>query len=114
MSYERNAGSAHSDLDQRLQARALVLALEPRLTPGQVADALVAMAGATPAAPIAARRALARLRSANRLRPSARTERAIEALGLALARVLQGRTVSFARRRDQDAGVRNARGDSDS
>lgn len=111
MSNHRDASAPHSDLDQRLRARALVLALEPRLTAGQAADSLVAMAGLTPAAPIAARRALARLRSANSHRPSARTERAIEALVLALARVQRRGTVAEAPRRDQDVGVANARGD---
>ncbi|HEX2701273.1 MAG TPA: hypothetical protein VHM89_13820 [Acidimicrobiales bacterium] len=77
----------HADLDQRLQARALVLAIEPRFTARGAAEALVAMAGASPAAPIAARRALARLETANLHRPSERTERAIEALALALAAV---------------------------
>lgn len=114
MSHYRDAGALHPDLDHRLQARALVLALEPRMTPGQVADALVAMAGATPAAPIAARRALARLRSANRLRPTARTERAIEALGLALARVQQRRSVPSRHGVTKDVGVRNARGERNS
>lgn len=84
--------SVHTDLDHRLQARALVLALEPRLTAGQAADALVAMAGVTPAAPIATRRALARLETAASYHPSDRTRRAITALGLALARV-QERTL---------------------
>lgn len=87
MSQYRDDGSLRSDLGLRLRARALVLTLEPTLTAAQVADALVDMAGVTPAAPIAARRALARLESANSLRPSARTERAIQALGIALARV---------------------------
>lgn len=81
----------HVDLDQRLQARALVLALEPRLSAVQAADALVAMAGETPAAPIAARRALARLETAASYYPSERTRRAITALGLALTRVQQQR-----------------------
>src|SRR5215213_7084112 len=77
----------HPDLEHRLQARALRLALEARFTVPQAAEALVAMAGRTPAAPIAARRALVRLQTANSLRPSERTERAIASLGLALAGV---------------------------
>jgi hypothetical protein len=91
------ADRGHPDLDQRLQARALVLALERRLTVPQAADALEAMAGATPAAPIAARRALARLVRANRIQPSDRTQRAIESLRLALTHVQERRTARTGR-----------------
>lgn len=91
MSLSRDDGALHSDLDLRLQVRALFLAREPKLSPAQAADALVAMAGATPAAPIAARRALERLETANSHRPTERTRRAIEALRLALARVQERR-----------------------
>lgn len=68
------------------------------------------MAGGTPAAPIAARRALARLESANIHRPSERTGRAIEALGIALARVQERRRLALLPPTDKDVGVSHARG----
>lgn len=77
----------HPDLDRRLRARALVIALQGELSASEAADALVAMAGATPATPIAARRALARLENANSLRPSTLTAAAAEALRLAVGRL---------------------------
>lgn len=64
-----------------------MLALQPEITVSEAADTLVATAGATPAAPIAVRRALTRLQSANDHRPSHRTAEAVEALRLALARL---------------------------
>lgn len=78
---------AHPDLDHRLQARALALALRPDVTADLAAESLVAMAGATPAAPIAVRRALERLETANGVRPNDLTGRAVEALAIALGRV---------------------------
>lgn len=81
------APRAHPDLDHRLQARALALALRPDVTADLAAESLVAMAGATPAAPIAVRRALERLETANGVRPNDLTSRAVEALAIALGRV---------------------------
>lgn len=75
------------DLDHRLQARALALALRPDVSADLAADSLVVMAGATPAAPIAVRRARDRLESANGVCPNALTGKAVEALTLALERV---------------------------
>jgi hypothetical protein len=83
----RGAPRARSDLDHRLQARALALALRPDVSADLAADSLVAMAGATPAAPIAVRRALERLETANGVRPNDLTGRAVEALAIALGRV---------------------------
>lgn len=82
---------AHADLDQRLQARALALALRPDVSAELAADSLVVMAGATPAAPIAVRRARDRLESANGLRPNPLTGKALEALNLALERMTTDR-----------------------
>lgn len=104
MSHFRDDGPGHSALDLRLQARALALALEPKLAADRAADALVAMAGATPAAPIAARRALVRLETAHSHRPDERTGRAIKALRIALARV-QARMNPQRSRSDQDMGI---------
>jgi hypothetical protein len=78
---------AHADLDRRLQARALALALRPDVSADLAAESLVAMAGATPAAPIAVRRALERLQTANGVRPNDLTGRAVEALAITLGRV---------------------------
>lgn len=83
----RGAPRARSDLDHRLQARALALALRPDVNTDLAAESLVAMAGATPAAPIAVRRALERLETANGVRPNDLTGRAVEALAIALGRV---------------------------
>lgn len=83
----RGAPRARSDLDHRLQARALALALRPEVSADIAAESLVAMAGATPAAPIAVRRALERLETANGVRPSDLTGRAVEALAITLGRV---------------------------
>lgn len=77
----------HRGLDHRLRARAIVLALRPDISSDQAADELVAMAGPSPAAPIAVRRALSRLRFANSLRPNRLTAAAVEALDLADARL---------------------------
>ncbi|HVM01315.1 MAG TPA: hypothetical protein VM263_01495 [Acidimicrobiales bacterium] len=92
---EGGAGAHHrarADLDHRLQARALVLALRPDVSADLAAESLVAMAGPTPAAPIAVRRALERLESAHGVRPNPLTGRAVEALALALGRVGAGRS----------------------
>lgn len=78
---------AHPDLGLRLQARALALALRPDVSAELAADSLVAMAGATPAAPIAVRRARDRLETANGVRPNALTGKAVEALNLAVDRL---------------------------
>lgn len=76
---------ASDDLDVRFLARAMALALQPDLAPSRAAEALVAMAGSGPAAPEAAWRARSRLEAAYGHRPRARTERAIEALTIAIA-----------------------------
>lgn len=111
MSIVSDDRALHSHLDLRLQARAMVLALQPRLAPTEVAEALVTMAGVTPAGPIAARRALLRLQTANSLRPSERTQRAIQALGLTLTRVQERRRTNRSVPSDNDATTRQARGD---
>lgn len=64
-----------------------MLALQGEISADQAADELVAMAGPSPAAPIAVRRALSRLRFANSLRPNRLTTAAVEALGLADVRL---------------------------
>ena len=81
---------AHAELDHRLQARALALALRPDVDTDLAAESLVAMAGDTPAAPIAVRRALERLECAAAVRPSSLTGKAVEALTLALRQVTPG------------------------
>lgn len=110
MSVYHDDRAVHPVLDQRLQARALVLALEPTLTAGQAADSLEELAGPTPAAPIAAGRALRRLKAANSYRPTERTGRAIEALGLALARV-QARSRNVRAQINKDASMSDSKGD---
>lgn len=84
----RDGGKARSHLDLRLQARALVLGLQPQVTRDQAVAALVAMAGGTAAGPIATRRAMGRVHRLHLRQPSERTTRALESLDLALARVL--------------------------
>ena len=64
------------------------MALDAEISADEAARHLVAMAGATAAAPIALARALTQLRSANALRPSRLTAAAVEALGLAHARLV--------------------------
>ena len=90
---------SQADLDHRLQARALALALRPDVTAERVADSLVVLAGATPAAPIAVRRARDRLESANGIRPNPLTGKAVEALSLALERVVTARPSQRQRQR---------------
>lgn len=77
---------SHRGLDQRLRARALVLALRSEVSVHDAAEDLIEMAGRTPAAPIALGRALRRLEAANALRPNNLTAAAVEALGVAHAR----------------------------
>jgi urease accessory protein UreF len=70
-----------------MRARAIMLALRAEVDVEQAVEELVAMAGPTPAAPVALNRALSRLRIANTLRPNRLTTAAIEALDLAHMRL---------------------------
>lgn len=64
-----------------------MLALQAEVSASEAADALVAMAGATPAGPIAAQRALRRLRADDSHLPSHVTAAAVQTLVLAAARL---------------------------
>jgi len=77
-------------LDLRLQAKALVLALEPDLAPLDAAAALSAAAGTREVGAIATRRALRRILLVHANRPTERTARAVEALQLAAGRLGPG------------------------
>lgn len=64
-----------------------MLALQSKISVERAAEDLVAMAGRTSAGPIAVRRALSRLQTANSLRPNRITVTAVAALRLAQDRL---------------------------
>lgn len=90
MSFTREV--AHVDLEVRVRARAVVLALRPDLAPADAAEELVALVADAAGAVVAVRRARARLEAAYAHHPRARTERAIAALGLAHLALVDRRT----------------------
>lgn len=78
----RTRPGVRHDLEERLRAKALVLALQADMSVRQAAIALETMAGTTSATPIAVRRAVAHLRASHSRRPTHMTAFALEAMRL--------------------------------